>query len=147
MENSRYDEYQLKNRHRIAFQTMVLMMALIWINGFFKNSYGVWAPPLLEALVLLYIPGMYFAMGSIIKNAYMSKKDSPVFIHISFGLIFLFGLFSLVPFIIDGSFTFVENGQLSDRIGIVLLTTLFGGLLIALLIRKWIDKHRNGLED
>lgn len=142
MKIGKYDEFQLANRHRIAFHTMILVMVLVWSNGFFKESYGTWASPQIEALVLLYLPGMYFAVMSIAKNAYLRKKDSSVLIISLFSLIVVLGLFTIIPSILEERFTLVENGQLNDRIGSLLVTGLFSAMLITLLIRKRIDKHQ-----
>lgn len=147
MENRRYDEYQLKNRNRIAFQTMIILLILVMLNGFIKDSYGIWAPPIIESLVLIFIPGMYFAIMSIAKNAYFSKRDYPVLIMLLFGLAAVLGLFANVPAILNRTFIFVENGQLSNQISSLFIPILFGTMLIAIIIRKWIDKRKDIIED
>ena len=86
MKNARYDEFQIANRHRIAFQSFILVLILIGVNGYVKAGYGVWATPLLESFILVSIPGMYFAMMSIAKNAYFSKNDNPMFSIVLLGL-------------------------------------------------------------
>ena len=136
MTNARYDEFQLANRHRIAFQTLIIVMALLMINGYIKNFYGVWAPALLEMLVLMYIPMMYFVLMSIVKNAYLRRKDQPVLYIVLFAFAAIMGLFSVVPSIVNGTFVFIENGQLTDRIGSLFITTFAGGTSVALLIRR-----------
>ena len=49
----KYDEFQLAKRHKIAYQTLIMLLVLVWINGYVKGSYGVWAEPYLESLVLI----------------------------------------------------------------------------------------------
>lgn len=147
MKSTRYDEYQLKNRHRIAFQTMVLLLALVMLNGLLKERYGIWAPPNLESIVLIYIPGMYFSIMSIAKNAYFSKKDYPSLVISLFGLAVVLGLFAVVPAILNGTFVFVENGLLTNQVGSLFIPTMFGGILIAITIRKLIDKRKDTIND
>lgn len=147
MKNLRYDEYQLKNRHQLAFQTLILIFVLVMTNGLLKESYGVWAPPLLEALILIFIPGMYFAIMSIAKNAYFRKKDYPILVIILFGLAAVLGLFSFVPAILNGTFIFVENGQLTNQVGSLFIPILFGGMVIAIIVRKMINKREDAMED
>lgn len=145
MKKPQYDEFQLANRHRIAFQSFGIAIAAIMISGYVKQFYGVWAEPLLEMLVMIYIPVMYFTTMAIVKNAYLRQKDHPVPIIIGFGMAAIMGLFSFVPAMIDGRFMFVENGQLSNQIGSVFITLFAGGISIALLIRK--IRNRRMLEE
>ncbi|MCZ2259308.1 hypothetical protein [Sporosarcina sp. G11-34] len=136
MTNARYDEFQLANRHRVGFQTLILVMSLIGLNGYFKASYGIWASPLLESFVLVWIPGMYFAVMSIAKNSYFNGNDYRGPFIVLLALAALMGLFSTVPFIIDKDFPLIENGQLSDRIMGLLVAIISGGISVALLIRR-----------
>lgn len=145
MRKARYDEFQLANRHGIAFQSLIIAMAVIMISGYIKYFYGIWAPPLLEMLVLVFIPGMHFMIMSIVKNAYLSRKDYPGLVIVCFLLAAVMGIFSFVPAMIDGRFVFVENGQLSDQVGSLFITAFAGGASIALLIRRM--KNRKILEE
>ena len=55
----RYDmmNFNSRTRHKIAFQSFILVLVLIGLNGYVKAGYGVWASPLLEAFILVWIPG------------------------------------------------------------------------------------------
>lgn len=141
MKNARYDEFQLANRHRIAFQTLILVMVLIGINGYFKASYGIWASPMLEAFVLVWLPGLYFAVKAIAKNAYFSKNDYPVFFVVLLGLAACIGFLSTLPFIVDKELSFIENGQIGDHFIGLLISIIAGVLGVALVVRRVIN-HR-----
>lgn len=141
MKKAKFDEFQLANRHRIAFQTLFIAIALIGVNGFIKENYLVWAPPYLESLVLIYIPMMYFFMMSIAKNAYLSRRDHPVLLITLFGFVAFMSLLPIALSAIDGEFHLIEHGQLSDRIGGLLLGISFGGGFVASLIRRVLDRR------
>ena len=141
MKNARYDEFQIANRHRIAFQSFILVLILIGINSYVKESYGVWASPLLEAFILVSIPGMYFAMMSIAKNAYFSKNDYQMLSIFLLGLAATMSVFSTVPFIFSDVHPLIENGQLSDWVMGLLIATISGGMGVALLGRRVINKR------
>lgn len=141
MKNARYDEFQIANRHKIAFQSFILVLVLIGINGHVKAGYGIWASPYLEAFILVWIPGMYFAVMSIAKNAYFSRNDYPVFYVLLFGLAAIMGTISTVLFIFSEEYPLIENGQLSDRIMGLLVTIISGGLGVALIVRRIVNRR------
>ena len=141
MKNARYDEFQLATRHKIAFQSFILVLVIIGLNGYVKAGYGIWASPLLEAFILVWIPGMYFAVMSIAKNAYFSKKDYPVLVVVVLGLGATLGVFSTVLFIFSAEYPLIENGQLSDRIMGLLITIISGGMGVALIVRRVVDRR------
>jgi hypothetical protein len=141
MKNARYDEFQLATRHKIAFQSFILVLVLIGINGYVKAGYGIWASPLREAFILVWIPGMYFAVMSIAKNAYFSRNDYPVFSIILLGLAATMGFFSTVPFIFSAEYPLIENGQLSDWIMGLLITIISGGMGVALILRRVVNRR------
>ncbi|WP_153720747.1 hypothetical protein [Sporosarcina cascadiensis] len=144
MKLTRYDEFQLSIRHRIAFQTMIITFIMIMISGYVKTFYGTWANPMLEMLVLIMIPAMYFSTLSIAKNAYLQQKDQPALIIILMGLAAVLSGAAVTSNILNGMFTLIENGQLSNQIGSLLLMIYSGGTAIALLIRR--TKNRRMME-
>lgn len=128
-----YDEYQLLKRNKISFQTMILFAVLIGINGFIKEVYITWAPVLIEAFVLIYIPMFYFVLMSVIKNAYFGIQKNHVAILFGLGIVVIFNLLLLIPKLIDGTFTLVENGMLSDSImqlSVILFFAMIGSAAI-----------------
>jgi hypothetical protein len=141
MKNDRYDEYQLNNRNRIAFETLMIITLLILINGFVKMTY-IWAEPLMETLVLLYIPGIYFALRSIWKNAYFSKKEKhPGFYNALFLLITLVNLYTVVTSIYHGFFVIIEDGKLANSAGVLFMLAFTSSITIAMIARKFANKR------
>lgn len=139
----KYDEFQLAKRHRIAYQTLIMLIIMVLINGYVKSSYGVWAEPYLESLVLIYIPGYYFASRSIWQNAYIRANDRPsmlIIMMVLMGFIAAFGLLSLGFSVFSGTFRLVENGQLGGDIGILLMSLLFAMMFVLLIVRWWMDR-------
>ena len=105
----KYDGFQLAKRHKIAYQTLIMLLALVWINGYVKSSYGVWAEPYLESLVLIYIPGFYFAGRSIWLNAYIRANDRP---SMPILMIILTGFIGVLGFLSLGSPSLQEHSTL-----------------------------------
>lgn len=137
----KYDEFRLAKRHKIAYQTLIMLFVMVGLNGYVKSNYGVWAEPFVEALVLIYIPGFYFAGASVWKNAYLRLHDNLKVILTLFGLTAGFGLFSLGASIFSGTFVLIENGQLSGSLGLVLMTALFTMLFVLLIVRRVVDRE------
>ncbi|WP_210470983.1 hypothetical protein [Sporosarcina sp. 6E9] len=144
MKNARYDEFQIATRHKIAFQSFILVMILIGLNGYIKEGYGVWASPLLEAFIMVWIPGLYFAVMSISKNAYFSKNDYPILLVVLLGLTAIMGFFSTAPFIFSAEHPFIENGQLNDRIMGLLIAIISMGMGVALIVRRILNRRMDG---
>ena len=139
----KYDEFQLAKRHKIAYQTLIMLLVLVWINGYVKSSYGVWAEPYLESLVLIYIPGFYFAGRSIWLNAYIRANDRPsmpILMIILTGFIGVLGLLSLGFSVFAGTFHIVENGQLGGQIGLLLMSLLFTMMSVLLVVRRFVNR-------
>lgn len=140
MKNDRYDEYQVNNRNKIAFETLIIITLLVFINGFVKMTY-IWAEPLMESLVLLYIPSIYFAIRSIWKNAYFSKKEKyPGFYIAVFLLITLVNLYTVVTSIYHGFFVIIEDGKLANGAGVLFMLGFTSSITIAMIARKFADK-------
>lgn len=141
MKMGKYDEFQQLKRHKIAYQTLIMLCILIFINGFVKESYGIWAEPFLESILLMIIPGAYFAGASIWQNAYFRSKDNPIPILLLTGSTMLFGLMFIAIFMFTGSFQLVEDGKIGGDINIVLFTFLFSIMFILLIIRRKLDRN------
>lgn len=142
-----YDEYQLIKRYKIGYQTLFIVVFLTLINTYVKELYPDWASPSMEAIVLLTIPYIYFMVMVILKNAFFGKKEKglPILIlTITFSFIIMA---TYGPSVIDGTFTIIENGQLSDQSYPLFSLILFGTPAIAILIRKLIDKYEQKKHD
>ncbi len=141
MKTARYDEYQLNSRYRIAFETLLITIVLIASNGFVKMTY-IWADPLMESLVLLYIPAIYFSLRSVWKNAYFSKKEKhPGFFIAIFGLTTLVNIYTVGTSIYHGFFVIIEEGKLVNSAGVLFLLAFTGSITIAMIARKVADKR------
>lgn len=141
MKTARYDEFQLANRHRIAFQTLIITFLMIMINGYVKFFYGVWAEPMLEMLVMIIIPVMYFTIMSTAKNAYLGQKDQPTTFIVAMGIAATFSGISVISYITSGMFALVEGGQLTNQVGNLLLFLFTGGTAVAQITRRMINKR------
>lgn len=140
MKHAKYDEFQLAKRHKIGYQSFILMCIIILVNGYVKSRYGVWADPFLESLVLMFLPGLYFSGASIWKNAYLRIHDNAVLILLLFGFVGTVNFLSLGVSIFSGTFYLIEDGQLGGDSGFVLLTSLFLMMFVLLLVRRRIDR-------
>lgn len=141
MKKGNYDEYQLAKRHKIAYQTLILLLGLIFVNGYVKSSYGVWAEPYVESLVLVLVPGFYFAGASIWQNAYFRMKDYPMMTLLLSGFAMLFGLLIIALFVFSGSFHLIEEGKLGEDIELVLFSALFMMIFLLLITRRRLDRR------
>ncbi len=139
MQEDFYDEFQLAKRHRIGYQAFFLTIGLILVNGFIKMNY-IWAEPMIETLVLLYIPVTYSTVMMILKGAYTSKKARNTYLYIPmFGIVALFGLFVIVQSLWSGVFVFVEDGKLANSAALLFQTTFFTLVAVTMIIRRAID--------
>ncbi|MFJ7935096.1 hypothetical protein [Sporosarcina sp. NPDC096371] len=139
MRGDHFDEFQVAKRHRLGLQSFILTIVLILANGIIKMTY-IWAEPLMEMLVLLYIPVTYFTVMSIWRGAYTSKKVKNPNVYIPmFGLVALFGLFVIVQSIWSGVFVMVEDGMLANSSGIVFQTTFMILITISMIMRRAAD--------
>lgn len=141
MKMAQYDEFQLANRHRIAFQTLMITFLMIMINGYIKFFYGIWAEPMLEMFVMIFIPVMYFTIMSIVKNAYLRQTDQPIVIILLMGFAAIMSSAAVISNITSGLFMLIEDGQLSQQVGSLLLTFFTGSTTVALLIRRVKNKR------
>lgn len=136
MKNSGYDELQVATRHRIAFHALILTFIVIMVNAWVKKTYGaIWPDPMLESLGTIFIPATYFTVMAILKNAYLRAKDYPALFIIAIALAFLLSSASFITITLSGLPMIIENGQLSNRLGSLLITIYTGCITVALLIR------------
>lgn len=136
----KYDEFQLAKRHKIAYQTLIILLVMVGLNGYVKSNYGVWAEPYLESMVLIFVPGFYFAGRSIWQNAYIRANDRVGLYLFTTGLVAGVSLISLGSSISLGIFRLVEDGQLGGQIGMVMLCLMFTMIFVLLVVRRWVDR-------
>ena len=139
MKQDRYDEFQIAKRHRLGYQAFFLTIALIVVNGMIKMN-TIWAEPMMEMLVLMYIPLTYMTVVMIWKGAYTSKKVKNPNVYIPmFGLVVLFNWFVIGQSIWSGVFVLVEDGKLSNSSGILFTTIFFTLITITMIVRRAAD--------
>lgn len=136
-----YDELQLATRHKIAFHTLVITFLVIMIGGFVKDLYGIWAEPMLEMFVMIFIPGIYFTIMSIAKNAYLRMNDHPRIVIVLMGAATILSGSAVISNMMHGFHTIIEDGQLSDSVGSLLMAIYTGSTTIALIIRRRLNKR------
>ncbi|MEK5036749.1 hypothetical protein [Sporosarcina sp. FSL K6-3457] len=139
MQKARYDEFQVAKRHRYGHHAFFLTIALIFVNGFIKMNY-IWADPLMEMMVLVYIPLTYITVMSAWKGAYLSRKDKNTYLYIPmFGFVALFN-WSIIGYTLwDGMFVLVKDGKLAISSSILFTTIYFTLIVIAMIMRRVAD--------
>jgi len=136
MKSEQFDELQIRNRQKIAYQTMFLTLVVILINGIIKEYYvDDWATPMLEANVLIIIPTLYFISMCIWKNAYFT--DTGVKSNIIMSVFLLFGIIMAVLAIPDEN-RYIYNSMLNfNPTGI-----FFVAISVQYWIKRLIDRFR-----
>ena len=140
MQKERFDEFQVAKRHRIGNQAFFLTIALIVINGIVKMNY-LWADPLMEMLVLMYIPVTYMTVMIAWKGAYLSRTDKNSYLYIPmFWFVALFN-WSIIGYTLwdSGMFVLVKDGKLAPSSSILFTTIYFTLIVIAMIMRRVAD--------
>lgn len=128
MKNEQFDELQVRNRQRISYQTMFLMLVLILINGIVKECFiSNWATPILEANLLVIIPALYFISMCIWKNAYFTNTG--IKSNITMIIFLILGIIMVVLAIIN------ENGFIYNN---MLNFNPTGIFFVAISLQYWI---------
>ncbi len=145
MSGREYDEYQLHWRQKIAMQTLLLTLFLILADGIVRTGWGEWAEPMVEALLLIVLPTLYFLTLAICKNAYFGRSGSWLsWVYLALGALF-WGefLFSWAA----GRVAFVEDGLLSISIQPLVMGLFFCYIAVLGLIRRGIERRREQREE
>lgn len=146
MINKHFDEFQLQKRNKIGYQTMILLVILIMLNGFIKQFY-IWAPPFIESIVLVYLAMFYLIIMGIFKNAYFGKNKIPTTHFVLWGVGFGVGLLSILGPVIQSImygqpiFQFVKDGMLDYSFLPVLYFLLFGIVFVGIIFKKYSESR------
>ena len=136
MQKERFDEFQVAKRHRIGYLAFFLTIALVVINGIVKMNY-LWADPLMEMFVLMYIPLIFVTVRMILKGAYVGRKDKNANLYIPmFGVGSLFSLFVIAQSIWSGVFAPIRDGKLDNSAVILFIAAYSTFMTIAMIIRR-----------
>lgn len=139
MHKDRYDEFQVAKRHKYGHHAFFLTITLIIVNGIIKMNY-IWAEPLMETLVLLYIPMLYMTVMAIWQGAYISKKEKNPNVYIPMlGVAVLFNWFVIGYSLWDGVFVLVVDGKLVNSASILFTATFFTLIVVTMIIRRAAD--------
>lgn len=141
MQKDRFDEFQVAKRHRYGHHAFILTMVLIVVNGIVKMNY-IWADPLMEMIVLMYIPLTYLTVMAILNGAYISRKDKSSSFYIPmFRIVSLFSLFVIAQSIWSGVFTPIKDGKLDNSAGILFIAAYSTFMTIAMIVRRRRDNR------
>jgi hypothetical protein len=132
--NPKFDELQMLNRQKIAFQTLIFTLALIFVDGLVKTAY-IWATPMIEALFLLSIPTVFFTTRAIMKNAYFVMRAKIKNEIWGFGAICAFGIIIIAQSIFSETFNIIENGMLSNDVSFPILILTYIFIVLAMVVK------------
>ena len=135
-----FDEKQLFDRYRISFETMWLTFILIFINCFIKIWFGPFAEPTVEMGILISFPLTYFAIRSIIKEAYFAKNvKNKTLSFASLAFLGIVMLISPVIYLAKGG-SIIENGLIVSPMAFLMSASTLFLIPIAYLIKKMTNK-------
>lgn len=135
-----FDELQVRNRQRIAYQTMFFMLIMLLINGIIKEFFiGEWASPMVEANIMIVLPALYFVSACIWKNAYFTEIILSTDVIM---VIFMLGGLASVVASFTGDRSFIVDNMLMP-VNILLITGIFFLLIsIQYWLKRVIDKKK-----
>lgn len=137
-----YDERQLQWRQKVALQTLLLTLLLIFINGVVKTFY-IWAEPMTETVVLLCVPMLFFTIRAVEKDAFFQMRAKAGRAIAGFGVVCVFGIIVIVQSVLSNTFSIVENGALSVKAAFPILILTYLCILTAIGIREWKKRREN----
>ena len=137
-----YDEMQLQWRQKIALQTLLLTLLLIFVNGVAKTFY-LWAEPMTETVVLLCVPTLFFTRRTIEKDAFLNMQEKAGRAIAGFGIVCVFGVIIIIQSVLSNTFSIVENGALSVKAAFPILILTYLCILAAIGIREWKKRREN----
>lgn len=142
MSKQNFDEYQIIKRQRIAFETLFITFVLVFLNGWITSSY-LWAPPMIQALIVVIFPTMYFVTRAVFKNAYLSNKVkhplSNTAFFVGLGVVNLIVAFSAYRNL--GVKHFFDHGRLTANISPIILAIFFIHIGTMILIKHLTERR------
>jgi len=144
MMNNNYDEYQMINRQKIAFRTLIITLILVILNGMISSTYD-WAPPMVQALLIIMLAAGYFVTCAIFKNAYLSRKLKNSYLTVlsfaTLGMLNIALAFSSLSLL--GFSHLIYNGRLNDGIVPLLSGVFFLYFSVITLIKVLWERRQN----
>ena len=144
MKNNYYDECQLINRQKIAFQALLITLILVFLNGMIA-TFHEWATPMIQAIVIIQLAMGYFVTCAVFKNAYLGLKSKN-----SYGNSIIFALLGLSNVAVSysaltrlGAAHLISGGKLSDAAGSLLSGIFFLYVSAVILIKVLLDRRKS----
>ena len=146
MKQDNYDELQMSIRYKTAAQCLGIIFLLTFVNGFVNEEF-VWAPPIIQSLVIIMITTSYFIVMTTLKGAYISNKEkNPLFTVICFGILAIVSFIGFVGgFSRMGMDYLVKDKMLTSSSGTIFMT-IFWTVCSLINLYKFL-KNRNMKED
>ena len=147
MRDNNYDEYQMINRQKIAFRTLVITLILVFLNGMITEMHE-WATPTIQATLILELATGYFITCAIFKNAYLSRKvKNPYANAILFAILGISNVVAPIVFLARlGSSHLISDGKLtSETIPIMplILGVFFLYISAIIFIKALMERRQN----
>lgn len=142
MKQNNFDEYQLMKRYRVSFQTLILILIMVFINGMISENY-MWATPIVQAMFIVSIGSAYFVTVCLFRDAYISNRAK----NKASGLILFFVLGTantVINLYSNWQKGYVENGALQNNVVSLILGVLFLYLSFVGLLSQYIFKKHDG---
>ncbi len=141
MKQNNFDEYQLMKRYRVSFQTLILLLIMVFINGMVSDHY-MWATPIVQAMIIVSVSTAYFVSVCLFKDAYIGNHTR----NKAAGLVlfFVLGAANTATSLYANWHTgYVENGALQNDVVSLILGILFLYLSLAGLLSLYVLKKRS----
>ncbi len=103
MNNKQFDEYQIATRNQIGFNSFILSMIITGISSILSYTDLNLLSNSIILQLIFYIPLTYYVCMSILKNAYLLKKERKFQLPLGF-LVIIFSIFLLLKDIGNTSF-------------------------------------------
>ncbi len=142
-QDSYVDQHAL-TKYKIAVQTIILTFSLVFTNGQIIPTVD-WASPLIQSIIIICVPIMYYVTMLIVKIGYSTNKPRYSFLFIA--LLLLLGAVNFLLFMITvnliGIRHYIINGVMQDVILPLILSIFFIYLGLIWLIYNFAHKLHN----
>ncbi len=139
------DERQLLLRGNVYKHSLIVLMALLLIDGFLREEGIVWAQGMWGNVLILWA-GMGLAMAEFILRGVLPRSPRQNSVYILLGICGLMLLALGVPHIFLDHAPLIEDGALTTLgAGLIQAAVMIG--LCLLFISRWIYDRRQGPED
>ena len=147
---NKFDEMQLLNRYKIAYQTLFVSLGLVFLNGLISERI-TWATPAIQSMIILVITMSYFVTFAVFKDAYILGGNKSLKSTFLFNLVFAIIFVALIVYheVSDrssGLSYYFENGVISNSFCMPILAIFDVYTTIILGIKILIERKKNAEE-